>query len=272
MKNPRQSAFDRFFSVVRRLRRECPWDRQQTHRSIRHSLLEETHEVIEAVDRGDMDHLKQELGDLLLHVALHSVMAEERGRFTMNDVLHTVTEKLIYRHPHVFGTARARSAREVKENWEKLKLAEGRSSILDGVPKTLPALLKARRLQEKASKVGFDWKNKQGVWKKVEEELAELRRAERTGSARRKEEEFGDLLFSLVNYSRFIGVHPELALQKASAKFSRRFRRMEKELTRRGIHISRAGLDLMDSIWTKHKKTREREVRDADVRHHPMTK
>lgn len=256
MKKPRQSAFDRFFSVVRRLRRECPWDRRQTHRSIRHTLLEEAHEVIEAVDRGDMGHLKQELGDLLLHVALHSVMAEERGRFTMNDVLHAVTEKLVYRHPHVFGAVRVRSAREVKANWEKLKLAEGRSSILDGVPKTLPALLKARRLQDRASKVGFDWKDKRGVWKKVEEELVELRRAERSGSAPQREEEFGDLLFSLVNYSRFIGVHPELALQKASAKFSQRFRRVEKELTRRGIRVSKAGLDLMDSIWTDQKKHR----------------
>lgn len=257
MKNRPQRAFDQLLSIVRRLRRDCPWDRQQTHRSLRHSLLEEAHEVIEAVDRRDMDHLKQELGDLMLHVALHAVMAEERGRFTMNDVLRSISQKLVFRHPHVFGTLKVRSAREVKANWERLKLAEGRSSVLDGVPRTLPALLKARRLQEKASKVGFDWKDKREVWKKVEEEILELRGAERKRSPARKEEEFGDVLFSLVNYSRFIGVQPELALQRASEKFARRFRGVEKELMRRGNHPAQAGLKLMDSLWTKQKKRRK---------------
>jgi tetrapyrrole methylase family protein/MazG family protein len=252
-RHPRHSPFNRFLSIVRKLRKECPWDRQQTHRSIRHSLLEETHEVLEAIDRRDMEELKRELGDLLLHVALHAVMAEERGSFTMNDILRTISEKLVYRHPHVFGRLKVRLAREVKANWEHLKLAEGRSSVLDGVPRTLPALLKARRLQEKASKVGFDWTDKRAVWRKVEEELAELRAAEIRRSVKRIEEEFGDVLFSLVNYSRFIGVHPELALQRASAKFSRRFLRVEGKLRRRGISPARAGLTLMDTLWTKEK-------------------
>lgn len=258
MKKQPQRAFDQLLAIVRRLRRDCPWDRRQTHRSLRHSLLEETHEVIEAVERRDMDHLKQELGDLMLHIALHAVMAEERGRFTMNDVLRSLSRKLVFRHPHVFGTLKVRSAREVKANWEALKLAEGRTSVLDGVPRTLPALLKARRLQEKASRVGFDWKNGRDVWRKVEEEIRELRRAERKGSPALREEEFGDVLFSLVNYSRFIGVQPELALQKASVKFARRFRGVEKELMRRGTHPAQAGLKVMDSIWTQQKKRRTR--------------
>lgn len=246
--------FARFISIVRRLRKECPWDRAQTHKSIRHSLLEEAYEVLDAIDKGNMDELRGELGDLLLHVALHAVMAEERKVFTVDDVLSSISEKLIRRHPHVFGTTRVRSANEVKANWERLKMNEGRTSALEGIPRKLPALLKARRTQEKASKVGFDWKKKRDVWNKVEEELGEFKAAERKKSKRSMEEEFGDLLFSLVNYSRFINIHPELALTRTTQKFTRRFQFVEREVRRRGIDLSDAGLQLMDSLWTKGKR------------------
>ncbi|MEX2117392.1 MAG: nucleoside triphosphate pyrophosphohydrolase [Bacteroidota bacterium] len=252
-KAKRDDQFAKLMGIVRRLRKECPWDREQTHQSIRHSLLEEAYEVLEAIDRGNMHELKGELGDLLLHIALHSVMAEERKAFTINDVLRSLSEKLIRRHPHVFGSVSVRSAGEVKANWEKLKLKEGRTSVLEGVPRKLPALLKARRLQEKASKVGFDWKRKKDVWKKVEEELAEFRAAERKRSKRAMVEEFGDVLFSLVNYSRFINIHPELALTRTTQKFIRRFQHLERELNKRGIAIPDAGLPLMDELWTQGK-------------------
>lgn len=247
--------FAKFMGIVRRLRKECPWDRAQTHQSIRHSLLEEAYEVLEAIDRRNLNELKDELGDLLLHIALHSVMAEERNAFTIHDVLGSLSAKLIRRHPHVFGTVRVRSAGDVKANWEKLKLKEGRRSLLEGVPRKLPALLKARRLQEKASKVGFDWKQKKQVWKKVEEELAEFRSAERKNSKRAMEEEFGDVLFSLVNYSRFINVHPELALARTTQKFTKRFQRMERELAKRGVSLPDAGLPLLDRLWNQGKTT-----------------
>ena len=255
-KNNPDDQFARFMGIVRRLRKECPWDRAQTHKSIRHSLLEEAYEVLEAIDRGRMDELRDELGDLLLHIALHAVMAEERKAFTINDVFRALTEKLIRRHPHVFGSVNVRSAGEVKANWEKLKLKEDRSSVLEGVPRKLPALLKARRLQEKASKVGFDWKKKRDVWNKVEEELAEFRAAETKKSKHAMEEEFGDVLFSLVNYSRFINIHPELALARTTEKFTHRFQLMERELKKRGIALPDAGLPLMDELWDRGKNKR----------------
>jgi len=255
-KNKPDDQFARFMGIVRRLRKECPWDRAQTHKSIRHSLLEEAYEVLEAIDRGDMDELRDELGDLLLHIALHAVMAEEQKAFTINDVFRSLSEKLIRRHPHVFGSVNVRSAGEVRANWEKLKLKEGRSSVLEGVPRKLPALLKARRLQEKASKVGFDWKKKRDVWTKVEEELAEFRAAEAKKSRYSMEEEFGDVLFSLVNYSRFINIHPELALARTTEKFTRRFQLMERELKKRGIALPDAGLPLMDELWDLGKNKR----------------
>jgi len=251
-KNP--NRVEEFVGIIRRLRKECPWDREQTHESIRHSLIEETYEVVEAIDHGNMTELRNELGDLLIHVAMHAVMAEEEQAFTLDDVLQAVSEKLIRRHPHVFGSAKAGSAGEVKANWERLKMQEGRKSILDGVPRKLPALLKARRLQEKASKVGFDWNDKADVWKKVREEISELQRAEAENDPAKIEEEFGDLLFSLVNYSRFLNVHPELALSGTSDKFSRRFRQIEKKLGRRNVKPREAGLKLLDELWNEEKK------------------
>ncbi|MEX2090102.1 MAG: nucleoside triphosphate pyrophosphohydrolase, partial [Bacteroidota bacterium] len=226
--------FLEYMAVVRRLRKECPWDREQTHQSIRQSLIEEAYEVVEAIDENDLGELKKELGDLLLHVALHAVMAEEKKAFDMDAVLQSSMEKLIRRHPHVFGGIAVENAREVKVNWEKIKMSEGRNSLMEGVPKELPSLLRAHRLQEKASKVGFDWKEKGPVWEKVREEIDELQQAEHNGRVDETEEEFGDLLFALVNYSRFLNINPENALRRSTEKFIRRFRALEQELVGRG--------------------------------------
>ncbi len=245
---------EKFLKIVRRLRKECPWDREQTHKSIRHSLIEETYEVIEAIDQNDADELKKELGDLLLHVVLHAVMAEEEKSFTLGDVIDSISEKMIRRHPHVFGNIVAEDSHEVKKNWEHIKMTEGRKSVIDGVPKEMPALLRALRIQEKASKVGFDWKKKRDVWKKVDEEIKELASAERSKNQAHIEEEFGDLLFSLVNYSRFIVVNPEFALKESINKFSKRFHHIEKELQLRGKQIGAVSMKEMDEIWDAKKK------------------
>lgn len=246
--------FLEYMAVVRRLRKECPWDREQTHQSIRHSLIEEAYEVVEAIDENDLGELKKELGDLLLHVALHAVMAEEKKAFDIDAVLHSSMEKLIRRHPHVFGGLAVENAREVKVNWEKIKMSEGRNSLMEGVPKELPSLLRAHRLQEKASKVGFDWKEKGPVWEKVREEIDELQRAEQTGQADETEEEFGDLLFALVNYSRFLNINPENALRRSTAKFIRRFQALEQELVQRGKRVEDSTLEEMDELWNAAKK------------------
>jgi XTP/dITP diphosphohydrolase len=248
MKKPKE-PIEKFIKIVRRLRKDCPWDREQTHKSIRHSLIEETYEVIEAIDQNNADELKKELGDLLLHIVLHSVIAEEEKSFTLNDVIDSISEKMIRRHPHVFGNTMVKDSHDVKRNWEHIKMSEGRKSVIDGVPKEMPALLRALRIQEKASKVGFDWKRKRDVWKKVDEEIEELADAERSKNRAHIEEEYGDVLFSLVNYSRFIGVNPEFALKGSIDKFSRRFYHIEKELQRRGKRIGAVSMKEMDEIW-----------------------
>ncbi len=253
-KKKENDSFKKFIKIVKRLRKECPWDREQTHQSIRHSLIEETYEVIEAIDQQDLTELKRELGDVLLHIVLHAVMAEEEHAFTLNDVIESITEKMTRRHPHVFGNTQVENAHEVKRNWEHIKLTEGRKSVIDGVPKEMPALLRALRIQEKASKVGFDWKKKRDVWKKVDEEIKELAGAERSRNHVHIEEEYGDVLFSLVNYSRFIGVNPEFALKESIKKFSKRFYHIEQELQRRGKRIGAVSMKEMDEIWDAKKK------------------
>ncbi|HUN64559.1 MAG TPA: nucleoside triphosphate pyrophosphohydrolase [Bacteroidota bacterium] len=246
-------TFEQFVEITKRLRRECPWDREQTHSSIRHSLIEETYEVVESIDNNRLDELKKELGDLLLHVVFHSNIAEEEQAFTLADVIDGISRKMIFRHPHVFGSATVSGAAEVTENWEKLKLREGRTSVLDGVPKELPALLRAQRVQDKASKVGFDWKKKEDAWEKVNEETEELHRAIDRGSAEEMEGEFGDLLFALVNYSRFIDVNPENALRRTVEKFRNRFQYIERTLAEQGKNIHTAGFEEMDDLWNQAK-------------------
>jgi MazG family protein len=246
--------FHQFVSIVRRLRHECPWDREQTHQSIRHSLIEEAYEVVEALDENNLDELKKELGDLLLHVVMHATIAEQGKEFTLQEVIDGISDKLIRRHPHVFGTKKVKDVAEIKHNWEKLKMSEGRTSVLEGVPKHLPALQRAMRIQERAAKVGFEWKRTRDVWKKVEEETHELKTALASRNRARREEEFGDFLFALVNYARFIDVNPENALRSTIEKFTRRFRYIETELKKTGKDIHDSSLEEMDGHWNNAKR------------------
>ena len=250
--------FEELVEIMARLRGEdgCPWDREQTSESIKPYLIEETYEVLEAIDEQDPAKLREELGDLMLQVVFHAQMAEEGGAFGITGVLAGINDKLRRRHPHVFGDVKADTAQEVLFNWEQIKHAERReaqASLLDGVPRELPALLRAHRLQEKASRVGFDWKEAQAVFRKVEEELGELRDAMEGQVSEHMEAELGDLLFALVNLSRFIAVNPEEALRKTIARFIGRFRYIEEELTRRGRSLRQATLQEMDDLWEKAK-------------------
>ncbi len=254
-------VFVELVEIMARLRGEngCPWDREQTPESIKPYLIEETYEVLEAIDEQDPVKLKEELGDLMLQVVFHAEMADEVGAFTITDVLAAINDKLRRRHPHVFADVKAETAQEVLFNWEQIKQGErqrakGQASLLDGVPRELPALLRAHRLQEKASRVGFDWKEAQEVFRKVEEELAELRAAMAGQAPDRMEAELGDLLFALVNLSRFIAVNPEEALRKTIARFISRFRYIEEALTRRGRSLRAATLQEMDALWAEAKR------------------
>jgi MazG family protein len=252
------SEFREFVRIVRRLRKECPWDRKQSHRSLRDSLIEETYEVVEAIDRKNPAHLKGELGDLLLNIALQATIAEQAGEFTFREVLSEISAKLVRRHPHVFGSARAATAEDVKRTWETVKRAEGRQSVLEGIPGHLPALQRAHKMQQRASKVGFDWERADDAWEKVKEEVDELRASILQASQRKREEEFGDLLFALVNYARFIGVNPEHALRATNQKFMRRFHYIEKVLRKRGKEPHESTLAEMDTLWNQAKRRKRR--------------
>ena len=251
-----KDPFQNFIDIVRRLRKECPWDAEQTHESIRAMLLEEAYEVMEAIEDKDLQQLRKELGDILLHVVMHSVIAEETNAFTLNDVIEGETKKLIHRHPHVFGEVEAKSAEQVTKNWEKLKLQEqGRKSMLDGVPRVLPALQRAHRLQQKAASVGFDWSNIDDVWKKVEEELDELRTVRAENISKEKiEDEFGDVLFSLVNFARFLKINPEDALRGTIEKFISRFQYIETTASAQGKELDKMTLQEMDVLWNEAKR------------------
>ncbi|MBX7043764.1 MAG: nucleoside triphosphate pyrophosphohydrolase [Ignavibacteria bacterium] len=242
--------FSEFVDIVRQLRNECPWDRIQTHLSLRRCLLEETYEVLEAIDTGNMDHLKKELGDLLLQVVFHANIAEEENTFTLKEVIDGESKKLIDRHPHVFGDVTVSGEEEVKRNWEKLKKKEGRKSAIEGVPDQLPALLKAYRIQEKASKVGFDWNDSEPAFEKILEEIHELKANVDNGKEiGAVEDEMGDLIFSIVNYSRFLKVNPEDALRRTIDKFRKRFEKIEKYAEENGRQLEDMSLEEMDEIW-----------------------
>jgi XTP/dITP diphosphohydrolase len=247
-------TFEELLRIMSRLRKECPWDREQTNDSIKAHTIEEAYEVVEAIDDGNDEDLQSELGDLLLHVVFHAEIAAEGGRFTINDVVRSIIEKLVRRHPHIFADTEVRDSTEVKKNWEQIKMDEGRESVIDGVPRALPALLKAHRMQDKASKIGFDWEHGEDVWKKVDEELNELREAVLTKNGNDIEEEFGDVLFSLVNYARFMKVNPEDALRRTIDKFDRRFRHVERRLREEGSTAGDATLEEMDRYWDEAKK------------------
>lgn len=248
------TKFNDLLDVMWKLRRECPWDKEQTHDSIKAATLEEAYEVVEAIDNADMKELKSELGDLLLHIVFHSVIAEENKNFTIDEVIKTIEEKLIRRHPHVFGDVKVNGNKDITRNWEAIKLTEGRNSVLEGVPKNLPELYKAFRMQEKVSKVGFDWGKREDVWDKVQEEIKELQQAEVSGNEKELEEEMGDLIFSIVNYSRFIGINPENALRRTNEKFVKRFRFVEKKVGELNKSITESNLEEMDKFWEESKK------------------
>ena len=249
---PATETFDDLIAIVRRLRTDCPWDREQTHASIAPLLIEEAYEVKESIAEENDAEFQKELGDILLHVVMHSVMAEEREAFTLEDVIRMIARKLVHRHPHVYGDVQAEDTETVRRNWEQLKMTEGRTSIFEGMPKALPALQRAARVQEKASKVGFDWPDSSGVWEKVTEEVEEFRHEVTSGGSReRRDEEFGDLLFSLVNIARFLDIHPEEALQRTTNNFIRRFRHVEQRLQEEGTTFEETDLETMDRFWNE---------------------
>lgn len=249
-----EDKFSEFVAIVKRLRKDCPWDREQTHDSIKANTLEEAYEVVESIDNKDYDELKKELGDLFLHVLFHSQIAEENNKFNLEDVIDSINEKLIRRHPHVFGDATVTDADNVKTNWEHIKLTEGRTSVLEGVPINMPSLSRAFRLQEKAAKVGFDWEKKEDVWKKVIEEIEEMHESERNETQEELEKEVGDVFFALVNYARFLKINPEDALRLTNEKFINRFSYVEKKITATGRKIHESNLAEMDKYWEESKE------------------
>ncbi len=247
-------AFDRLLTIMDELRENCPWDMKQTLTSLRHLTIEETYELSDAILENDLEEIKKELGDIILHMIFYSRIASETKDFHIGDVLNTVAEKLIRRHPHIYSDLQVDNEEAVKQNWEKIKLREkGNASVLGGVPKSLPALVKAMRIQEKAQGVGFDWPQKEQVWGKVQEELQEFQEACTAGEAPRIQEEFGDLLFSLINYSRFIEINPEEALERTNIKFIKRFQFMEKAAALDGKKIPDLSLEEMDEYWEQAK-------------------
>lgn len=257
----RLEAYADFVAIVKQLRRDCPWDREQTHESVKHLLIEEAYEVVDAIDRADWDELAEELGDVFLHVLFHSVIGEEEGHFTLADVLAAETDKLVRRHPHVFGDDSAEDPDAVAASWEEIKQQENddadEASVLDGVPPQLPALLRAYRSQEKAAGVGFEFPDREAAWAKVEEELAEFRAAAENEDADRRAAEFGDLLFALTNYARQAGINPETVLQETNAKFTRRFQHVEERLRDGEVTIDEGDLETAERLW---REAKEREA------------
>lgn len=247
-------AFLRLVEIMDELRDQCPWDRKQTIESLRQLTIEEMYELADSITEGNWKGIREELGDLLLHIVFYARIAKEQEHFSLDEMIDAVCDKLIARHPHIYGDVKVTDDEEVKRNWEKLKLKEGKKSVISGVPVSLPALVKALRLQEKAKQVGFEWDHTEQVWKKVEEEMGELQEAVAGGDIDRIEDEFGDVMFSLVNYARFIGVDPELALERTNKKFISRFSRMEAIALETGKPLSEMTLGEMDSIWNSIKK------------------
>jgi XTP/dITP diphosphohydrolase len=246
--------FERLIKIMDELREQCPWDKKQTIATLRPLTIEEMYELADAIIEEDWKGIKEELGDLLLHIVFYARIGREQQAFTMDEVIEGICKKLVDRHPHIYGDVKVADEEEVKQNWEKLKLKEGKQSVLSGVPNGLPAVVKAWRMQEKAKKVGFEWENKEDVWKKVEEEMEELHEADRSGDPSKIEEEFGDLLFSLINYARFLQVDPETALEKTNRKFKSRFMKMEAEALARQTSLDEMTLKEMDAIWNEVKK------------------
>ena len=248
------NAFLRLVEIMDELREQCPWDRKQTVESLRSLTIEELYELADAITEKDWKGIREELGDLLLHILFYSRIGKEQEQFTLQQVIEGISEKLISRHPHVYGDVVVRNEDDVKQNWEKLKLKEGKKSVLGGVPAALPAVVKATRLQEKARQVGFEWDNKEQVWDKVKEEMDELKAVVNSRNQDEIENELGDVLFSLINYARFLRVDAESALEKTNKKFIRRFTEMERRAIENGKELSEMSLEEMDAIWDAIKK------------------
>lgn len=250
-------AFNRLLTIMDDLRGGCPWDMKQTTHSLRNLTIEETYELADAITGNDWQGIKEELGDVLLHMIFYSKIGEEQGQFSIADVLNAQCEKLIHRHPHIYGDVKVKDEEEVKRNWEQLKLKEGKTSVLQGVPKGLPALIKAFRIQEKSAQVNFEWENTQQVWDKVDEEIAELKEVANTPNYDydKLEEEFGDVLFSMINLSRFLKIDPENALERTNKKFIRRFQYIESQAASNNKALKDMSLDEMDLLWNEAKQT-----------------
>ena len=246
--------FLRLVNIMDELREKCPWDRKQTIQTLRSMTIEETYELGDAIIEEDWQNIKEELGDILLHIVFYAKIAHEKSQFTLSDVINTICDKLIVRHPHIYGDVKVNNEEDVKKNWEAIKIREGKKSVMDGVPATLPAIVKATRIQEKAKQVGFEWHDKEDVWKKVEEEMKELHDEVKNRNREEIEMEFGDVLFSLVNYARFLQIDAETALEKVNKKFLNRFKRMEVAANAEGKQLAEMSLDEMDAIWNKIKK------------------
>jgi len=246
-------AFGRLLDIMDRLRAECPWDKKQTFESLRHLTIEETYELGDAILSGNRSEIKKELGDLLLHIVVYSKLGSEEKAFDISDVAHEICEKLIYRHPHIYGDVKVQDEAEVKKNWEALKLKEGKKTVLGGVPKGLPALVKAQRIQDKVAGVGFDWDTTDQVWEKVQEELREFQEEIAKGDSNKSEEEFGDVLFSLINYARFLKINPDTALERTNQKFIQRFNYLETKAQEMGKTIGAMSLKEMEALWMESK-------------------
>lgn len=246
--------FEDLVTLVQVLRKECPWDRKQTHESIKDNLVEEVYEALEALENNDFQEFKKELGDLLLHVVFHSVMANEKEHFSIEDVIYTLMEKLIRRHPHVFSNVKAEDEKKVSENWELIKKNEGKKSTLDGLPKPMPALIRAQRMQEKAANVGFDWPEWKQAWEKVNEEIEEFRQTLEKGHKEEQADEYGDILFSLVNMGRIFGLNAEDSLRQTNRKFEHRFRYIESQAAKENRPLKDLSLEEMDKHWEEAKK------------------
>lgn len=249
--DPRLLAFERLLNIMDDLREKCPWDRKQTFESLRHLTIEETYELSDAILKNDLPEIKKELGDLMLHMVFYAKIGSETNSFDITDVMNSICEKLISRHPHIYGDVVVENEEDVKQNWEQLKLKEGNKSVLSGVPASMPSLVKASRMQDKAAQVGFDWPEINQVWEKVEEEMQEFKEAE----GKDKEAEFGDLLFSLVNYARWLKINPDDALERTNIKFKKRFEAIEEYAKNQGKKMNDMTLEEMDVIWEEAKKT-----------------
>ncbi|WP_394750091.1 nucleoside triphosphate pyrophosphohydrolase [Spongiimicrobium salis] len=248
------TAFDRLLTIMDELRAQCPWDKKQTMKTLRHLTIEETYELGDAILDDDLEEIKKELGDLLLHIVFYAKIGSETDTFDIADVANGICEKLINRHPHIYGDVKVENEEDVKQNWEQIKLKEGKKSVLEGVPKSLPALVKANRIQDKVAGVGFDWEQPEQVWQKVEEEIREFKQEVDTANKNRMEEEFGDVLFSMINYARFLDINPENALERTNKKFIKRFQYLETQAKHLGKSLKEMSLEEMDVYWEEAKK------------------